>query len=133
MSKNGVTFFNGSGLHDGMRDVVQFGPLRFWADRGLIHMEDSRNNEYQTYSVRTFLHRARGISDMLMNSTKRDMMTEDQFDQANRMRHVKFLEACANLVEKAKVQGMPSDPTARRDLARRRPKTVVVPGFGGGL
>jgi hypothetical protein len=111
----------------GNDNVAIFGPLRFWAERGLLHCEDSRDNSYETLSVRTALQRARAISDMLGNSSKRDMHSEDQFDRANRARHLRFLEQLMALVEKAKIQGMPSDASARRDLVNRRPKTFVVP------
>lgn len=114
-------------------DVIKFGPLRFWAERGLVHIEDSRDNSYECISVRTALHRMLAISEMLGNSTQRQKYSEDQFDQTNRVRLQNMLEGLTEIVRKAQVQGMPSDPTARRDLVRRRPKTVVVPEFGGGM
>lgn len=122
------TMFTAGGRID-EDDVVQFGPLRFWAERGLIHYEDSRDNSYESLSVRSALHRARALSDMLLNSSKREMHTEDQFDRANRERHTRFLERVAMICAKAQIQGMPSDPVARRDLVNRRPKSVVVPGY----
>ncbi len=121
-----VTFFGKHVL--GEDDVVRFGQLRFWAERGLIHCEDGRTNGYESMSVRTFLHRARALSDMLGNSSTREMNTEDQFDQANRLRHLRFMERCAMIATKAQEQGMPSDPTASRDLVRRLPKTIVMNG-----
>lgn len=111
-------------------DVVLFGYLRFWAERGLIHIEDSRDNSYECVSVKTILHRMRAISDMLGNSSSRETRSEDQFDQNNRKRHQDMLDAMCQMVKRAQIQGMPSDPTASRDLARRRPKTIVVPGVG---
>lgn len=126
----GHTFFNNSVLSD--KDVVKFGPLRFWAERGLIHIEDARNNSYECICVRVALQRANAISEMLGN--RREAHTEDQFDQANRIRHQNMLDGLTELLYKAQVQGMPDDPSARRDLVRRRPKTVQVPKlYGGGM
>ncbi len=116
-------------------DVVRFGHLRMWAERGLIHTEDSRDNSYKVQSVRATLHRMRAIQDMIKNSSEasRDKHSYDQFDGAAIKYHQDMIDAMVLVVEKAKAQGMPSDPSARRDLARRAPKTVVVPGYGGGL
>ena len=52
-----------------MTGVVFFGPrdqpkaVRWWAERGQLHWEDSRTNAYDTVSVREFLLRLQGISD----------------------------------------------------------------------
>ena len=113
--------------------IVIFGPLRIWAERGLIHIEDSRDNSYECLSVRTALQRMKAISDMLGNSTQRDINSEDQFDRANRDRHQRMLDSMIEITRKAQNQGMPSDASARRDLVRRRPKSIVVPGYGGGM
>lgn len=129
----GLTFAGGSVVGTD-RDVVRFGPLRMWAENGLIHVEDARDNSYDCMSVRTALRRMNAISEMLGNSSQRQMHCEDQFDQANRLRHMQMLEGLTAIVRKAQVQGMPDDPSARRDLVRRRSKSVVVPQtFGGGL
>lgn len=113
--------------------VVHHGPLRIWAERGLIHVEDSRDNDYRTFSVATVLRRMRGISEMLGNSTDRDKYTESQFDRAWRERNQTMIEEMIEVIRRAKEQGMPSDPTAVRDLVRRAPKTIVVPAYGGGM
>lgn len=128
----GVTFIGGKHVLN-EDDVCIFGPLRFWAERGLIHIEDSRDNSYESVSMRTALHRVSAISEMLGNSSKRELYSEDQFDQANRVRHQQMIERMLRIFEKAKIQGMPSDPSARRDLVRRRPVSVVVPGYGSNL
>jgi hypothetical protein len=124
--------FLGGGVILREDDVVIFYHLRFWAERGLIHIEDERDNSYDIVAVRVALHRARALSEMLMNS-RREAHTHDQYDQNNKAYHQRFLERIADLVRKAQIQGMPSDPTARRDLVRRRPMSVVVPGYGGGM
>lgn len=116
-----------SGTH--AADVVRFGPLYIWAERGLVHIEDSRDNSYESVSVRAMLHRMKAIQDMLGNSTARQMNSEDQFDRANRERHQKMIEEMLVVIRKAQEQGMPTDAGARRELVRRRPKSVVVPGI----
>ncbi len=126
---NGLTFAGGVAV--GNRDVVRFGDLRFWAERGLIHIQHARTGAYDSISVRAALERMKAIADMLGN--RRSMNTEDQFDQANRKRHQDMLDGLVEICRKAQVQGMPSDASARRDLVRRRPRTVVVPGIGSSL
>lgn len=110
----------------GSHDVCVFGNLRIWAERGLIHIEDSRDNSYDSFSVRTQLHRLNAISDMLKNSraqmARTGAMPTDEFD-----RHMRMLEKMEEVCRKAQIQGMPTDASARRDLVRRRPVSVSVP------
>lgn len=109
--------------------VVKFGHLRMWAERGLIHIEDSRDNSYEVVSVRTALQRMQGIQDMLGNSVRgRKKHSEDTLDNEFYTRNQKMLEEMIVVSQKAREQGMPSDPSAVRDKVRRLPRTVVVPG-----
>lgn len=97
--------------------------LRFWAERGLIHCEDSLDNSYRSMSVRQFLHRVRGLNDMLNNtSSKRDK----GFDVQLREELQRNVEKATELARIAQLQGMPEDASARRDLVRRAKKTVSV-------
>lgn len=107
-------------------DVVQFFHLRIWAERGLIHIEDSRDNSYVVCSVKQALLRMYAVSEMLGRSSVREQGTEDQFDRANRRVHQNMVDDMCHVVRRAKEQGMPSDASASRDLARRARKTVVV-------
>lgn len=106
--------------------VCQFGSLRIWAERGLIHIEDAKDNSYTVVAVRTALKRMQAISDMLRNSRVKMLsdkaMYGDEFD-----RQMKMLDQMTEVCRKAQVQGMPSDASARRDLKRRLPTTVTVP------
>lgn len=102
--------------------------LRFWAERGLIHVEDARDNSYKVFSVRTTLLRMRALQEMLGNSSERQMHSEDQFDRDKRAEIQTMLEGLTDVCRKAQEQGMPSDASARRDLVRRRPRTIVVGG-----
>jgi hypothetical protein len=108
--------------------VVRFGPLRMWAERGLIHVEDARDNSYDSMSVNTALERMQAISDTIRNS-KRDAHSESQFDKEWRYRNQQMLDDMILACNKAQVQGMPSDESARRDLVRRAKKLFVVPGM----
>lgn len=107
-------------------DVVIFGPFRIWAERGLIHLEDARDNSYQAYSVKTQLHRIKAINDMLANSkaqlTSNGSLTTQEYE-----RQMKMVEQMVEVLKKAQVQGMPSDASACRDLVRRQPVSVTVP------
>lgn len=111
--------------------VVFFGPrsnpraVRWWADRGQLHWEDSRDNGYGVVSVREFLLRLNGISEMLSNGRKKE---NEGFMHADEVeRHMKFIEEALELVRKAKEQGMPQDPQARYHKAMSLPLTVVMP------
>lgn len=115
--------------------VVSFGKLRMWAERGLIHIEDGDTGEYEAISVRTCLQRMSAIQDMLKNSRadRGSIKNNTAFMSITIEKHQRMLDCMVEVVGKAKVQGMPSDASARRDLVRRRPKSVVVPAYGGGM
>lgn len=111
--------------------VVFFGPrsapnaVRWWAERGQLHWEDSRNNSYGTVSVREFLFRLKAINDMISNGNRKDnenMMHVDEIE-----RHQRFIEESLELVRKAKEQGVPEDPQVRKHKAMERPITMVMP------
>ena len=97
--------------------------IRFWAERGLIHCEDSLDNEYSSMTVRQFLHRVRGINDMLCNSAA---SADSGADMSLREETQRNVEKAMEIAAKAQVQGMPSDASARRDLVNRRSKTIAV-------
>ena len=111
--------------------VVFFGPrskpkaVRWWAERGQLHWEDSRDNSYDSVSVKEFLLRLQGINDMISNGKKKE---NEGFLHADELeRHMKFIEEAIELVKKAKEQGIPEDPRVRKHKAQNRPVTVVMP------
>lgn len=118
----------------GNSGVVFFGPrsdpqcCRYWAERGLIHCEDARDNSYKSISVRTFLKRLKGVNDMLGNS-KATLAKSGfaHYDEITRQQN--FVDLAVDMCQKAKEQGMPEDPSAVRDLQNRRKKTIVMPGL----
>lgn len=115
--------------------VVYFGPKydpacqRWWAERGMLHVEDSENT-YDTLTVKEFLLRVKEINDMIGNSRKATkdskLMDSEEID-----RHQRFIDQACDLAKKAQEQGMPSDQSAVHDLKRRRKCSVVVPGLKG--
>jgi len=118
-------------LIGGQHGVVYFGPrdnheaVRWWAERGQLHWEDSRTNGYGTVSIKEFLLRLRGISDMLSNGKSKaneGIMHADEVE-----RHMKFIEEAVELVRKAKEQGDPSDVRVQKHAAQNRPVTMVMP------
>lgn len=96
----------------GKPGVVRFGPrdnpkcLRYWAERGLIHCEDERDNSYETLTIRDFLLRVKSINDMLGNS--KAVLAAEGFAHMDEVeRQQRFVEEAADLVERAKTQQAP--------------------------
>ena len=115
----------------GQTGVVNFGPRsnpvrdKYWAERGMIHHEDTNTGEYQSMNVRSFLHRVQAVSDMLNNS--RATLSAEKFAHSDEVqRQMRFVELAVDLARKAQEQGMPSSKDARAELKRRRPTTVVM-------
>lgn len=105
--------------------VVKWGNLKLWAERGLIRVVDQRDGKYSIVSVRSMLRRMEAIQDMIANTRKshKNFLRAADIDLNN---HMRLLEELAEVCRQAQVQGQPIDESARRDLVRRRPKTVVV-------
>lgn len=111
--------------------VVFFGPrsapkaVRWWAERGLIHFEDSRTGQYQVMTVKTFLERLQGINDLLSKGRKVENQGFAHADEIDRQ--MRFIEQGIELAKKAKQQGSPDDPNVRRQKAAELPVSVSVP------
>lgn len=108
----------------GQHKVLMHGPLRIWAERGLIRIEDSRDNSYKIISVKECALRVKALNDMIKNS----MSTHTVFDanQANELMRV--IEGYVAVMQNAKEQGMPEDASARRAYVRSRPTSVLISG-----
>jgi hypothetical protein len=109
-----------------MRAKTQHGlprEVRFWAERGLIHCEDSFDNSYDSMSVRSFLQRVKAMNDMLARSASR---SDAGFDVPLREEIQRNIEKATEIASQAQVQGMPQDASARRALVRGRPKTFYI-------
>lgn len=111
-------------------DLVIYGPLRIWAERGLIHIEDARDNSFETISVNDCLLRINGLSEMIGNSRRgggpksKDSFTKymDEIEDLQRA-----IDQLVDTCRKAREQGMPDDPTAQGALKRARPVSVSMP------
>jgi|TARA_R110000765_G_scaffold96389_1_gene181564 hypothetical protein len=116
----------------GQHNVVFFGPrsnpkcVRWWADHGLIHVEDSRDNTHDTLGVREFLHRLSAINDMVGNS-KAELASSGFAHKDEIDRQQKFIEEALGLVRLAKEQGEPGDKDTVKSAIARRPVTVIMP------
>lgn len=96
--------------------------LRVWAERGLVHMEDSRDNSYQVMPVEKALQHLNGINTMIGNSIHETHLYRDEVEM-----HQRFIERCVDVFRKAREQGSPNDPSAVRDNNARRKKMFVMP------
>lgn len=106
----------------GQNKVLRHGPLRVWAERGLVRVEDSRDNSFTTLTVKQTAERAKGLSDMIRNSTS----TNNYFNYQQVVELQRLLEGYVDIMRQAQEQGMPDDPTAVRDLSRRRSAKVSM-------
>lgn len=99
--------------------------LRVWAERGLVHMEDSRDNSYVVKSVKDALFHLNGINEMIGNTiVTGSLQYKDEIAL-----HQKFIQDCTAVLQKAREQGMPTDSSAVRDNNRRRATTLTVPAM----
>jgi|TARA_R110000824_G_scaffold94214_2_gene227481 hypothetical protein len=113
-------------------NVVFFGPrsnpkaVRWWAERGQLHWEDSRDNGYASVGIREFLERLKGINDMISNGKRKD---NENFMHADELqRHQRFIEDSVELVRIAKEQGDPDDVRVRKvKTAELKKIGMVVP------
>ena len=108
-------------------DVVRCGPLRLWAERGLIHVEDSRDNGYQTMPVKDALFRIKALNEFRPGIDGTEDKLTKKWVYGTRQQLQKLVEEMVELVRKAQAQGMPTDPTASHALRAARPTTVVMP------
>jgi hypothetical protein len=99
--------------------------VRYWAERGLIRVEDSLDNSYEVLSVRKFLQHAAALSKMVGNSSSNK---DSGADATMRTEMQRIIDRSVELARKAQIQGMPDDPSANRARRRGRPVSVVVPG-----
>lgn len=119
-------------LIGGQHNVVFFGPRsnprcqRWWADRGLLHMEDSRDNLYKTVPIPVFVQRLKAVSDMIGNS--KATLAKDGFAHIDEIeRQQRFVEEGIDLLRIAKEQGEAGSSDAIKEASRRRSLTLVMP------
>ena len=111
-------------------DVVVYGPLRIWAERGLIRIEDARDKSFETLDVRECLLRLNGLNEMIGRSKRggKGSTTNSFTKYADEIRDLQeMIDKVTDVCWKAREQGMPTDPSAVRDQARRQKTSVSVP------
>ena len=110
--------------------VANYKFLKVWPERGLVHIEDMRTGGYRSISVHEMLWRLRALSEMVREARKDPNFAKKKAQEA--IGEIEELQrAILNLesvCRKAQEQGMPSDPSAVRDLIRRKACSIVVPG-----
>ena len=107
-----------------------YGPLRIWAERGQIHMEDGRDNSYDVLSVKDCLERLNGLNEMIGRSKKggKGSFKNSFTKYADEIKDVQqMIDKVIDVCQKAREQGMPTDASARRDLRRRQKTQVSIP------
>ena len=111
-------------------DLVIYGPLRIWAERGLIRIEDARDNSFETLDVRETLLRLNGLNEMIGRSKRggKGSRTNSFTKYAEEIQNLQeMIDNVTEVCWKAREQGMPTDPSAVRDLQRRKATSVSVP------
>ena len=103
--------------------VVHFQGFRWWAERGLLHSENSSTGEYQTQTVRTTLERLKALNDM------KDI--RQRYDETELQ---SYIDQMVELCKKAQFQGRPEDPRVSKGKAeeyKRQHRTTCTPGLRG--
>lgn len=101
-------------------------PMYFWAERGLILWEDSREDcpEDKRFGSMTWKDaavRVLNLSQMVFRSSDQGYYR----DEMNRLKQ--FVAEMEDVIREAKDQGSPFDEDAIEDARRRRPKTCIMP------
>ena len=95
---------------------------KWWAERGLIHWE-KLDGSYGTVSVKETLERLKGLNELVG-----DRRFGKGFNTGSEVRATRnYVDRMVEICKQAQIQGTPDDPTAVRDLRRRRAKHIVVP------
>jgi hypothetical protein len=112
--------------------VVFFGPtkdpkaVRWWAENGFLHYEDSRTGAVNSMSRKEFLLRLDAVNQLVSEGRKKEnegFMSYEEID-----RHMKFIEEGIELAKLAKEQGDLTNPKVLADKEDRKPVSIVVPG-----
>ena len=118
-------------LRKNSEGIIHFGPKnkphldKYWAQRGLIHTENTETGDYTVILCRDFLVRLKALNDMLGNS--REAIVSGFMDAQEYKRNRDFIDNGVALVRTARGQGSPEVEGVGKELLRRAPKSVVVP------
>lgn len=110
--------------------VVNFRNQRWWADKGLICLENKDTGDFTSMTVRTCLQRMNALSEMVGNSKKRTAGNAPHLIQE----HQDFLDRMVELCQQAQQQGRPDVAAHRQQMldklkTDRQSKMVVVPSY----
>ena len=111
----------------GQHGTLCWGDLRIWAERGLIHIEDSRDSSYKSESVAAFLVKVKALNDMKMKFDGTESSAERKAIIEDRSRIQKLVEGAIDVAHRARAQGMPDDSTAGSSIRASRTVSVAVP------
>ncbi len=96
-----------------------FDDLEFWAENGLIYIEDKRKDEFNVVTCRDFVYRAKAINDEI----KRSIYTSD----------TRHLQDCVlkmhEVWKEAKSQGDPTDVEIAKKKYKERRRAIMTTGI----
>lgn len=98
--------------------IRKFGQLSFWAENGLIHLNNEETGKYVCLSRLEALTRAQALSEEAAHRRG-----DKYYDQRNAM--VELVEDIIEVVREAKHQGDPHDPKVLEHYAKHRPPQGV--------
>lgn len=106
--------------------------LEWWAEHGLIYMEDHSDDTFQALMVRDALERAAALTVERRRLTSRIVSSGGSSGNKVAAQERDMLQtAIEGLIEaakEAKKQGDPSDPRVIEDLQKQRRKRILMPG-----
>jgi hypothetical protein len=95
--------------------------VRYWAERGLVHWEDSKDNTYSTMFWQDAAARVLGLSELVHNSREKGLYGDEIVKLQN------FICAMEKVIRQAKEQGGPLDDVEQIAAERRRRSKKIVP------
>ena len=103
--------------------IYRIGKTRFWAEGGMICLEDEETGAYQSITRRQAILRTMAIADVIRTS----LCGDDPCKQRDHVyRYQRDVEALTALIKKAKEQGDPCKADVNRIQARSLPVSVPV-------
>ena len=105
----------------GNNGVVKHGNLRIWAERGMVRVEDARDNSYKTVSLRDFLLRIQALNDIIGKSSDNGVYADERHKLQS------MVEQYVEVARRAREQGEPENPDAVKARQRSRTQQASVP------
>lgn len=95
---------------------------RYWAERGLIHVEDSKEG-YAILSVAQFMQQVKALNDML---GRKSSSGDTGADASMRKEIQDKVDKACRIARKAQEQGMPDDPSCYKNYRALRKHTMYT-------